>query len=286
MNTFKRTLLLICTVACLMTYGQSHKETIKKELRFKTNSSENLLVVDNIFGSIEVEGYSGATIQIEAEKSIDAYNNRSLEQGKQEVGLRVVEVGNTIYAFLNTPYTQFFEETGRYNHNERNSRRNYNYSLNFKIKVPHATNIELKTVNNGDIKVSDVYAKEIIVKNINGAITLDNITGKTYANALNQDINISYKTKPLDGSSFKSLNGNINIDIKEALDADITFKSMNGGFYTNLSTSSAKPLSSVAKHKRNNGVKYKVNSNQRFRLGDGGAKLSFDLLNGDATIKI
>ncbi len=47
-----------------------------------------------------------------------------------------------------------------------------------------------------------------------------------------------------------------------------------------------KPLTTVNSYKKSSGVKYKVNSKQRFRIGTGGAKLSFDLLNGDATIKM
>ena len=286
MKTIKNGLVLALCCCALLLHGQSHKETIKKELKFKTNSSENLLVVDNVYGSIEVEGYSGSTIKIEAVKSIDAYNNRALEQAKQEIDVRVEEVDNYVYVFLNTPYTRFNRETGRYSHHENNSRRNYRYTLDFKIWVPRTTNVELKAVNNGGIKVTNVHANELVVNNINGPITLDNVSGKTHANALNRDINISYKTKPADGSSFKSLNGNINIDIKEELDADVSFKTLNGGFYTNMNTSSLKPLTSADKQRRSNGAKYKVNAKQRFRIGKGGAKLSFDLLNGDATIKI
>lgn len=286
MNTLKKTLILVCSCVSLMVIGQSHKETITKEIQFKTNSSENLLVVDNVFGSVHVEGYNGSTIKIEALKSIDAYNNRALEQAKKEINVSVEQVDNYIYVFLNTPYTRFNRETGRYSHHENNSRRNYRYTLDFKIMVPQKTNIELKAVNNGEIRVKNVHANELVVNNINGPITLDNVSGKTHANALNRDINITYKTKPVDGSSFKSLNGNINIDIKEQLDADISFKTLNGGFYTNLNTSSLKPLTTVDTQKRSNGAKYKVNAKQRFRIGNGGAKLSFDLLNGDATIKL
>ncbi len=279
-------LFLVCGSLALTLNAQRFEETINKEVQFKTKSAENLLVVDNVFGSIEVEGYSGSSIKIEAKKEIDAYNNRALEQGKKEVDLRIETVDNYIYVFLNTPYTRFNRETGRYSHHENNSRRNYNYTLDFKIKVPYNTNIELKAVNNGSVNVKNVHANEIVVNNINGPITLDNISGKTHANALNRDINISYKSKPVDGSSYKSLNGNINIMIKEDLDADVSFKTLNGGFYTNLTTSNMKPLTSVDTYKRRSGAKYKINAKQRFRIGSGGAKLSFDLLNGDATIKM
>ncbi|MDJ0645983.1 MAG: DUF4097 family beta strand repeat-containing protein [Flavobacteriaceae bacterium] len=286
MYKLRKLYVVFCCLLAASAGAQSFNETISKELQFKSRSDDNLVVVDNIFGSIEVEGYNGSTIKIEAEKSINAYNNRALEQGKKEVGVRVEEIDNYIYVFLDTPYSRFNRETGRFSYHENNSRRNYSYTLDFKIKVPYTTNLELKTVNDGNLVVRNVHANEIVVKNINGPITLDNISGKTHANALNRDINISYKTKPLDGSTYESLNGNINIMIKENLNADVSFKTMNGGFYTNLNTAGMKPLSSLDTYKKGRGTKYKLNSKQRFRIGNGGAKLSFDLLNGDATIKM
>ena len=286
MNKLRSWVYVACCFCTIVASAQRFEETITKELKFKNQAPENLLVVDNVFGSIDVEGYNGSAIKVEAKKSIKAYNNRALEQGKKEVAVRIEEIDDYIYVFLNTPYTRFNRETGRYSHHENNSRRNYEYTLDFKIKVPYATNIELRAVNNGDITVKNVHANEIVANNINGAITLTNISGRTHANALNRDINISYKTKPADGSSYKSLNGNINITVKESLNADVSFKTLNGGFYTNLNTSSMKPLTSVDNYKKGNGTKYKVNAKQRFRIGSGGAKLSFDLLNGDATIKL
>lgn len=286
MNNLKTLFLVSYCLSAVTISAQSFNETITKELKFSNQSPDNLLVVDNVFGSIDVEGYNGPTIKIEAKKSINAYNNRALEQGKKEVDIRIEEVDNYIYVFLNTPYTRFNKETGRYSHHENNSRRNYSYTLDFKIKVPYKTNVELKAVNNGKVYVKNVHAREIVANNINGPITLDNISGKTHANALNRDINISYKTKPVDGSSYKSLNGNINIKVKENLNADISFKTLNGGFYTNLNTSNMKPLTSIDTYKMGNKAKYKINAKQQFRIGKGGAKLSFDLLNGDATIKI
>lgn len=285
MKNIKIMLVAIITLSVSMVTAQKFNETIKKELQFKSNSSENLLIVDNVYGSIDIEGYNGNTIKIEAHKSIDAYNNRALEQGKKEVGVKVVEIDNYIYVYLDTPYSRFNRETGHFSHNEGNVRRNYKYRLDFKIKVPTKTNIEIKAINKGGINVKNIHAKEIVVNNINGPITLDNISGITHVNALNKDIDITYKTKPIDGSTYRSLNGDITIKINDNLNADVAFKTLNGGFYTNLATTNLKPITTFDTNKKRRGAKYKLNSKQQFRIGNGGAKLSFDLLNGDVTIK-
>jgi len=282
-NTVKIIIAFICFSNSIN--AQEFKETITKELSFKNKSSENLIIVDNVYGSIEVEGYNGNTIKIEVDKKIKGLNTRSLEQGKKEIGIKIVEKGNYIYVYLDSPYTVFDIETGRFSHNERNSRRNYNYLLNFKIKVPMKTNIELKAINNGNIYVKNINTTQIVVKNINGAITLDNVSGQTYVNALNKDINITYNENPKNESSYYSLNGDIKIIVKEKLNADISFKSLNGNFYTNFETSKLDSEISLKETKSRKGIKYKLNSKERFKIGNGGVKLNFDVLNGDVIIK-
>jgi hypothetical protein len=71
------TLILCCVVqlsAQKRKYDKKLKitETITKELTFLKISSDNILVVDNIYGSINVEGYNGDTIKIEVVKTVYA----------------------------------------------------------------------------------------------------------------------------------------------------------------------------------------------------------------------
>ena len=246
-----------------------------------------MLVVQNVNGPISVEGYDGSTIIIEVEKTISARSQNSLEEGKREIEVRIEEVGNRIYAYLNSPNNRFNTAIGRYenNNNRQWKKPNYSYHLDFKLKVPRKTNVKLATMNDGDIYAKDVRGDEIIVNNLNGAITLDNISGKTDVNALNKDINISYYKNPVGDSKYHSLNGDINVTFKENLNADVSFKSLNGDMYTNYDTTKLSPELVKKKTKNGKGVKYNMSSNQSYRIGEGGIKLDFNLLNGDATLK-
>ena len=72
-----------------------------------------------------------------------------------------------------------------------------------------------------------------MVRNINGAIDMKNVSGTTDVNALNKDINITYSENPKEESFYNSLNGDITVKFQDNLDASISYKTMNGGFYTN-----------------------------------------------------
>ena len=192
--------------------------------------------------------------------------------------------------YLDSPYTTFDPETGRYSHNETNrwdnyrNRDRYNYTLDIKIKVPKNTSVKLNAINGGVIEARGIDAKLISANNINGPITLENIAGQTHVNALNKDINISYSKNPTEESTYKSLNGDINITFQKAFNAHVSHKTLNGDMYTNMETTKIPSKINVEKTGKKI-ARYKVNSNSEFKIGKGGVQLNFDLLNGDVTIK-
>lgn len=270
-------------------------ETIKKELKFNKQSVDNILVVDNVYGSIEVEGYNGNTIKVEVSKTIFADSKEELQRGKEEIGIKSASKEDAVYVYLDSPYSKFDLETGNFEHHEfsYNRRRNYKhrtkrlykYRLDFKIKIPKNASIDLHAVNNGNISVEDIHGKLLIVHNINGAIDMKNVSGKTDVNALNKDINIVYSENPTAESFYNSLNGDINIKFKDNLGATISYKTMNGGFYTNFDVIKMNPTLKTTKQEKNDKTKYKIDSNKHFKIGDGKVQLHFNQLNGDANVK-
>lgn len=290
MKSLKIILLLVITSLCAQIgLSQESKEDIQKELRFGSSSADNQLIVYNVYGSIEVEGYSGNTIQVEAQKIVSASSNQKLEKGKEEVQVKFAEKGDKVYVYMESPRNLFDLTKGKYkDHMYKKgeyTKPGYRFKVHFKIKVPQTSNLKLLAINNGDILVENVLAKNLNIRNINGAITLNNVAGDTYVNALNKDINISYAKNPTGNSEFHSLNGDINIQVQDKLDVDVSFKSMNGDFYTNFETKTLPQKISKTEAKGSSGTKYKLSKDELFRVGNGGVKWHFDLMNGDVMLK-
>jgi hypothetical protein len=287
---FLKPLIMIIVCCCTITaVAQKSTETIKEEVQFNTSSKENVFYVDNMHGAIEVEGYNGKTIVIEVTKTITGKTAEIVAKGKREINLKVQRRGNKIYAYSDSPYTFFDLESGEYSHrenwNSRRSRRKYEYSLDFKIKVPKNVSIDVSTVNDGDIYVQNMHGVTLSANNVNGAITLKNVSGATDVNALNKDINIVYTENPTSESWYRSLNGDINIKFKEMLNANVSHRTMNGGFYTSYAVSNLAPKIVKEKLRKSKGVKYRVRSKGQFKIGNGGVQLNFDQLNGDTIVK-
>lgn len=303
MKTIKISSLIItflCTINTTAQRYQSEKklkqvETITKEYEFLQKSEDNIVVIDNVYGSIDVEGYNGKTIKVEVVKRVSADTKEQLAEGMQEIGIKSARKEGAVYVYLDSPYSKFDLETGNFEHNEFNfsQRRNYKhrkkrmyvYRLDFKVKVPKNASIDIKAVNQGNITVNNVQGKLLIVHNINGAIDMVNVAGQTDVNALNKDINISYAKNPTKESWYKSLNGDIKVLYKDGLNAEINYKTMNGSFYTNFdvekTNSKAKKISRTGRK----GTKFKIHKNNNFKIGDGNITFHFDQLNGDAIVK-
>ena len=260
------------------------KETLTKEVAFTTVSADNTLVLRNVFGPISVEGYNGNTIKLEVDKEISADTAEELEVGKAELTLKVVEQDNRIIIHPDAPYMQYDEKGLRFNWCNNYEEPVYEHRLGFTVKVPRGININVSTVNDGDIYIGNTRGKFIKVNNVNGGIDLENVIGKTNLHCINGGVNVSYASNPEASSRYYSLNGDINISYQEPLSADVSFKSMNGELFTDFTI--AKQYVRTSKNQAGKRkAKFKYESTPIVQIGNGGIELDFETLNGNVFIK-
>ena len=273
-------LLWVCTVQKLA--SQEYKQKISRE--FAIAKPENsILYVYNINGSIKVEGYAGSSILIEVDESITAPDNKILETGKKEFKLAFDQYADTLIAYISSPYDSRPHRNWHYSDDREEIE--YNYNLDFTIKVPYSMNLHISTVNDGVITVNNVRGS-LHVNNVNAEITIKNAANTTWAHTVNGDVNVSYKGNPPEESSYYTINGNINVSYQPNLSADLQFKSMHGDFFTNFPQVELLPASvSKVKEKNGEGTVYKLSIKTTVRFGKGGMVFKFETLNGDVYIK-
>lgn len=259
------------------------RETIKKQVPLD-NDSANSFVIRNVFGSVTVEGYNGSTVVVEVEKIIRADNTADLELGKQELQLKVLQESNRVILHPDAPYMQFNADKLSYNWCNNNEDVPYEHVLNFTVKVPHTVQVNVSTVNNGEVHVENTKGDYVEANNVNGGIRLTNITGKTKVNCVNGDVDISYAQNPKVASKYYALNGDINISYQASLSANISFKSMNGEMFTDFDID--KQFVKTSKNGGDKGKpKYKFESRPVVQIGNGQVDFDFETLNGNVFIK-
>jgi hypothetical protein len=253
------------------------KEEIQKTLKFKDPAKPRELQVDNIFGSINVEGTGGEEVKLVAHKTIRAQNSEKIQKAKEEVKLEISEEGNTIDLYVDGPFRC---GEGRRWRSWRDP--GYEVQFDFELKVPHKTSLFLKTVTNGDIKVNNVEG-ELVVKNVNGKIEMEEVSGPVEAYTVNGRVKALFSRNPQADCSFRTINGDLEISFCPDLSADLLLKTFNGQAYSDFPVTYLPAKQAVAERRQGKYV-YKSNRFSSVRVGKGGPEMKFDTLNGDILI--
>jgi hypothetical protein len=290
-------IFLCCVLVSQTVWAQQFSEKITKEFTFEKKSADNAIMVANINGHVTVVGYEGDKILVEVTRTIRAKTDARLEKGKQEVQLGTLDRADTLIFYVEDGCNSFGKKIkGKRNNNgsyhngwgynwdcrDNNCRAEYDYKMDFTLKVPSGVHLAVSTINEGNITVENVKGT-VDANNINGSIKLTNLVREAEATTINGDVDIEYASNPVKDCRFYSLNGDINAWFQKGLAASLSFESFNGSFYTNLDNLEPLPVR-VEKSEKGQGIHYKVNGN-RYQVGKGGAYLDFETFNGNVYLK-
>lgn len=261
---------------------QEFKQHISKEFSV-TKANGGVLALYNLNGSLNVEGYSGDKVLIEIEERITADDSQTLETGKKELKLGFDQSADSISVYIAEPFDTRPCKNCYRNYNRRDI--DYDFDLVFTVKVPYHLNLDISTVNKGDISVESVSGA-LRVNNVNGKIKIKDAKADTWAHTINGDLTVNYLTAPTGNSEYYTLNGKLTVVYPASLSADLAFKSMNGSYYTDFPKWEVLPVK-VTKNVQKNGssTEYKLIIDKQIRIGDGGRLFKFETLNGNIYIK-
>lgn len=258
--------------------AQEFKQHISKEFTLQNG----VVAIYNVYGSIKVEGYAGDKVIMEIDETISARDQQTVDQGKNEVKLGFDQKPDSVIAYIAEPYNSKPRNSW---HDGKDKEVHYKVNLEFTVKVPFNTSLRVSTINNGHITVKDVYGA-LKVNNINGPIDIINAKGTTDAATINGALTINYLKIPAEASSYKTINGEVKVTYPANLAANLEFKSMNGQFYTDFPDAEILPGKVVKTQSKNNsGTVYKLSKNSDIRIGAGGQLFKFETLNGNIYIK-
>ena len=276
--------VLACSGLTGNAFAQKLTENIKRSVSFNTPNGPRVLFVQNIQGDVKVEGYKGDKVELKANKTITAKNQADAEKGMREVQLKTESSGDTVYVYLEAPF--IYRKKGRMrNMNINRDEDDYDFAFDITINVPRQTNLEVSTVNDGEVTVANTQGT-VKAHNVNGPIKINNIEGTTKANTVNGDVDVIYTKNPTGDSDFRTINGKLNVVFKPNLSADLTFKTMHGEFFSDFTDLKILPAQTVENKKsKGSGTVYKVDNRQAMRLGKGGPTFSFETLNGNVYVR-
>jgi len=259
-----------------------YEATVDQSFPLKPGASFTL---QNTNGSVDVATWDKPEVHIIAEKRM------SLDSGgwwlARLIGLRQtrIETHADAQALFDQLAVEFSGDESRRSVMTRYpDSRDVNCSVNYRVTVPRATNVDLDTTN-GSIHIAGVEG-ETAVSTTSGSVAVEDVNRRVHATTTNGRVNLQDIAGPV---SAKTTNGSVSVRVASPLQ-DVEMRSVNGSVTlyvpaestfavtartTNGSVSCDPPLSSVVEQtrKRVEGV-----------VGTGGPHLELSTTNGSVRI--
>jgi DUF4097 and DUF4098 domain-containing protein YvlB len=245
----------------------------------KSYSGVHELVIDNIRGDIEVTASTGASVEMEIDKTLSARSQDRLAIAKKEISLAERREGGLLELTVDGPFRCHCSDNSTNFHGDQL----YSFNYTFKVRVPKNISLDLRTVNSSEIRVQGT-AGDFRIHNVNGGIEMRDVEGSGSVNTVNGGVKVTFARNPSGATSFKSVNGTLDVAFPSGLNADVRMKTMNGGMYTDFPVS-AMPVSANAPEHRDGKLVWRSNRMTGVRIGSGGPELSFETLNGEVLIR-
>ena len=222
MKVLQQSLLgLAASAICGAAAAQAVNQRVAVSLTDATRPAT--LHVALIRGSISVHGAERKDVLIEARSGSDApaekddadkgkANASGLKRIPQPAALTVEEQNNRVEVSAGMP----------------------NQPYDFDIQVPVNTNLEISTINSGQIVVDGVNG-QLEIGNVNGAITLTRVGGSVVAHTTNGGVHATLtRVTPQAPMAFTTLNGDVDVTFPATTKANLKLRSDQGQIFTDF----------------------------------------------------
>lgn len=237
------------------------------------------LVVDNLFGRIHVRSHDRPRIELELDKTVRGRSAELLDRARREVSLDVTVEPDLVDLYVNGPFRHPARREWSRNWHDPG----YRVIYDFDLTVPAGVDLEIKTIDGGDIEVSGLRG-DFEVTNVNGGIDMTRISGSGSASTVNGPVRVEFDSNPSADSRFKTVNGNVDVSFRPGLSADLELFSTFGELWSEFEVqplANRPPVETVEGGRR----VIRTDGSARVRVGSGGPSHSFETLNGDVLVR-
>jgi len=279
--------LTAASILCGMASGAGALEksdVVRRELRLPAGSSRAVRI-ENVFGGVEIRGGGrGDEVKIEIARRAEARRESALASAFDEVTLGVDETAEGIELYQDGPF-RCGDRPWRHSWRGGDCRWHPDYEVDWQwtVTVPTDVELEVKTVNGGDIVIEGI-AGDVRAANVNGEIHLSGLVGAVSASTVNGEIGAEFATAPRHDSSFETVNGEIELRLPSDSGAELGLKTMNGELWSDFELT-ALPQRTRPTASRRGSRQYRLEHDTELRLGAGGPRLDCRTLNGDIVVR-
>lgn len=248
-------------------------ETLRRSFTVPAAAGERSIEVDNVFGSVRVRGGDGDRVEIVVTQKLRADDAEALARARAEVRLEVVEAAGRLELVQDGPF--------RRDHARRHRDPGYEVSWDWEVTVPRGADLEVSTVNGGEVRVIDVRGR-LDAANVNGDVRLEEVGSVTEAATVNGDVEVVFAETLTGPAEFATVNGEIDLAFPRGFGAELEFSTLHGEVYTDFEVGSGPTPARVESSGKGH---WRIGRDSVVVLGGGGPRLECSTVNGDILIR-
>ena len=231
----------------------------KSNVRLSAPGQPATLILDMPWADIRITGVDGDTVTVEStisQKNAKPARPGGLRRLDDEVTFELVEHENVVTLSLagDNPWA--------------------GHDAEFKVSVPRAMALNLKTDAGGDLVVQGVEG-DVEINNMNGEVKLEGLVGSAVINTMNGEVRAVYAKVPLKPISITSMNGEVDLRLPADTKANVRLRTHNGSILTDFSEDALKTKTEGGKSSGYS-YGYAYTAGDAARLGAGAARAAAD----------
>jgi hypothetical protein len=217
-SQFLRCLLVAGLSTLAWTQARAAEDGSTATVKLSAPGKPATLRIDMPWADIRIVGVDGNNVTVEstiAQKGAKETRPDGLRRLDDEVSFELAEKDNvvTLHMAGDNPWAS--------------------HDAEFKISVPRAMALDVKTEAGGDLAVKNVDG-DIEISNMNGEVKLEGISGSTVVNTMNGEVRAIYAKAPQKLVSITSMNGEIDLRVPADTKANVRLRTHNGSILTDF----------------------------------------------------
>ena len=210
--------LLFAAGLAATTLAWADQDGATATVRLSAPGKPATLRVDLPWADIKILGVDGDTVTVEStltQKGAKETRGDGLRRLDDEVSFELTEHDNIVSLRL------------------AGDNPGSNGGAEFKISVPRAMGLDVRTEAGGDLAVSNV-AGDVEINNMNGEVRLEDLTGSVVVNTMNGEVHTFCTKAPQKLVSITSMNGEVDLHVPADTKANVSLRTHNGSILTDF----------------------------------------------------
>jgi hypothetical protein len=258
-------------------------EVVEREIALAAGVRE--VVIDNVFGPVEVKTGAAGKVTLELRQHASARREDDLADAFREVTLSVETEDDRLTLLQDGPFRCENRCCAR---SGCDWDPDYEVTWEWEVTVPPDVDLEVSTVNGGSLSV-DGARGNVRAANVNGALRLTALGGgEVSATTVNGGVVAQFDRAPATDSTFVTVNGKVELELPRDTRAEVSVDTLHGDLYTDFEAE-AIPVKAVAERESGSGHRYRFDQDLVVRIGGGAAakavRLDCRTVNGDVVVR-